>query len=86
MSTADAKQRYWKATLRLLWVFLFLWVLLAFFFPTIWADSLNEYYLGGFPLGFWFAMQGSIIGFVVLLFLYTWLMNRIEQTYKDQTP
>ena len=45
------------------------------------AEKLNQYYIGGFPLGFWFAHQGSIYAFVILIFVYVFLMNKLDKKF-----
>jgi len=47
----------------------------------VFADSLNQIRLGGFKLGFWFAQQGSIYIFVIIIFIYAYLMNWLDKEY-----
>lgn len=61
-------QAYWRATLRLLTKVLIVWFLVSFGAGILFAPLLNQIHLGGYPLGFWFAQQGSIYVFVVLIF------------------
>ena len=70
---------YWKANLKLLTILLIIWFLISFGFGIILSDFLDQFSLGGFKLGFWFAQQGSIYGFVILIFAYVFAMNRIEK-------
>ena len=63
-------QDYWKANLKLLATLLFIWFAISFGFGIILSDFLDQFSLGGFKLGFWFAQQGSIYGFVILIFVY----------------
>ena len=72
-------QDYWKANLRLLAVLLFIWFVISFGFGIVLSDFLDQFSLGGFKLGFWFAQQGSIYGFVVLIFIYVFAMRRLEK-------
>lgn len=72
---------YWKATRRLLGVVLFLWLLVSLGFSIIFSQQLNSFSLWGYPLGFWFAQQGSIYTFVVLIFVYAYIMGRIDRKY-----
>ena len=58
-------QDYWKANLKLLAVLLFIWFVISFGFGIVLSDFLDQFSLGGFKLGFWFAQQGSIYGFVI---------------------
>tara|TARA_S200000501_G_C20654442_1_gene669017 strand:+ start:343 stop:588 length:246 start_codon:yes stop_codon:yes gene_type:complete len=72
---------YWKATLRLLFRILLIWFLVSYLAGIILAPLLNYFYLGGYPLGFWFAHQGSIYVFIVLIFYYAKKMNEIDRKY-----
>jgi putative solute:sodium symporter small subunit len=82
MNVKEKKYKsYWRANLRYLSCILFIWFLVSFGFGIIFANSLNEFKLGGFPVGFWFAQQGSIYTFVLLIFIYVWLMNRLDKKY-----
>ncbi len=69
---------YWKETLKLLRNVLILWFLVSFGAGIIFVDFLNQFNLGGYPLGFWFAQQGSIYFFVVQIFYYAWRMNNLD--------
>ena len=72
---------YWKANLRLLAFCLLLWATVSFGFGIFLADWLNQFHLGGYPLGFWFAQQGSIYVFVALIFFYARRMNKLDQKH-----
>ena len=72
-------KEYWKANIRLLIILLSIWFMIWFGFGIILSDFLDQFSLGGFKLGFWFAQQGSIYGFVILIFVYVFAMNRIEK-------
>jgi putative solute:sodium symporter small subunit len=74
---------YWRANLKILMILLSIWFLVSFGFGIIFSDSLDQYQIGGFKLGFWFAQQGSIYLFVVLIFIYVYLMNKLDKKYKD---
>ncbi len=74
-------QRYWKENLTYLSVLLLIWFLASYGAGILFADALNSVRLGGFKLGFWFAQQGSIYIFVILIFVYIWLMNRLDKKY-----
>ena len=72
---------YWKANLLILSIILFIWFIVSFGFGIIWSDSLDEIKIWGFKLGFWFAQQGSIYIFVILIFIYVYLMNRLDKKH-----
>ncbi|MEY4013866.1 MAG: hypothetical protein RLZZ290_730 [Pseudomonadota bacterium] len=74
-------QGYWKATLNLITKVLVIWFLCSFGAGIIFAQALNGVQLGGYPLGFWFAHQGSIYIFVALIFWYAKEMNRIDREF-----
>ena len=75
---------YWKANLLILSIILFIWFIVSFGFGIIWSESLDEIKIWGFKLGFWFAQQGSIYIFVLLIFVYVALMNRLDKIYKSK--
>ena len=81
---ANDKNTYWKKNLLYISILLIIWFVISFGFGIIWVDELNEISLGGFKLGFWFAQQGSIIGFVCLIFIYIVLMNRLDNRYNSE--
>jgi putative solute:sodium symporter small subunit len=72
---------YWKATLALLTQVLIIWFLVSFGAGILFADWLNAIHLGGYPLGFWFAQQGSIYIFIALIFYYAKKMNDIDRRF-----
>lgn len=78
---SDQGKAYWKATLRLLGVILAIWLVVSIGFSIVLAAPLNRFHLGGYPLGFWFAQQGSMYVFVALIFIYAWRMNRIDRKF-----
>jgi|TARA_R110000737_G_scaffold350647_1_gene390275 putative solute:sodium symporter small subunit len=73
---------YWKTNLKYLAILLSIWFLVSFGFGIILVDELNTIRLGGFKLGFWFAQQGSIYVFVILILVYIQLMNRLDKKHK----
>ena len=75
------KSNYWKTNLKYLASLLIVWFTVSFLFGIVFAESLNQFKLGGFPLGFWFAHQGAIYVFVILIFIYVYLMNRLDKKY-----
>jgi putative solute:sodium symporter small subunit len=72
---------YWKATLGLLTKILIVWFVVSFGAGILFADALNNFHLGGYPLGFWFAQQGSIYVFIVLIFYYGHKMNQSDKRF-----
>lgn len=74
-------KKYWRTNLRYLAILLSIWLLVSFVFGILLADTLNNYHIGGFPLGFWFAQQGAIYVFVILIFVYVYLMNKLDKAY-----
>jgi putative solute:sodium symporter small subunit len=74
-------KNYWKKNLQYLLILLSIWFLVSYGAGIIFADALNSIKIGGFKLGFWFAQQGSIYVFVILIFVYVWLMNRLDQEF-----
>jgi len=77
-----SRKRYWRENLKYLCILLFIWFLVSFGFGILWVDQLNTIRFAGFKLGFWFAQQGSIFVFVILIFVYVRLMNRLDKKYK----
>ena len=75
---------YWKANLLILSIILFIWFIVSFGFGIIWSESLDEIKIWGFKFGFWFAQQCSIYIFVLLIFVYVALMNRLDKKYKSK--
>ena len=79
--TPENRSAYWRANLRLVAGCLAVWFGCSYVFGILLVDTLNRVQVGGFKLGFWFAQQGSIYVFVVLIFFYAWRMNKIDQRY-----
>ena len=75
-------QAYWRANLRLVAVCLVIWFIVSYGFGIILVEQLNQIQFFGFKLGFWFAKQGSIYVFLVLIFWYAWRMNRLDREYE----
>jgi putative solute:sodium symporter small subunit len=81
MITKDNRAAYWKDNLRLVTICLVIWFVVSYVFGIVLAEPLNSIRLGGYKLGFWFAQQGSIYVFVVLIFFYARQMNKLDQKY-----
>ena len=77
-TTQDKIQTYWKSNLRLLAILLSIWFVVSYGCAILFVDQLDQIRIGGFKLGFWFAQQGSIYVFVVLIFTYVWRMNKLD--------
>ncbi|MFC4486191.1 DUF4212 domain-containing protein [Enterococcus faecalis] len=74
-------QAYWSATLRLISIVLVVWFIVSYLAGIILAPALNSIHLGGYPLGFWFAHQGSMYVFVALIFYYAYAMDKIDREF-----
>lgn len=74
-------RHYWVANLRLVAILLSIWFIVSFGCGILFVDVLNQIQIGGFKLGFWFAQQGSIVVFVVLIFVYAVLANRLDRAH-----
>ena len=77
----DNSQAYWKATIKLLTNILIVWFLVSFGAGILFAEQLNNFKLGGYPVGFWFAQQGAIYMFIVQIFYYAKRMNEIDREF-----
>ncbi|WHS27134.1 DUF4212 domain-containing protein [Auritidibacter ignavus] len=75
------RQRYWKKNLRLMIVLLIIWFTVSFGFGILLIEPLNNIVILGFPLGMWFAQQGSIYTFVLLILVYALWMDRIDREF-----
>ncbi|MCU0401159.1 MAG: DUF4212 domain-containing protein [Algoriphagus sp.] len=78
---SEKMKKYWRKNLRTLLVLLVLWFVVSFGFGILLVEPLNSIQLGGFKLGFWFAQQGSIYAFVVLIFVYVARMNKLDREF-----
>ncbi len=79
--TPENRADYWSATLRLLVTLMVIWFLVSFGCGILFAEALNTIPMGGFKLGFWFAQQGSIYVFLLLIIVYALRMNMIDQKF-----
>ena len=78
-NSSDKSGAYWKANLKWVAILLSIWFIVSFGAGILFVDVLNEVQMGGFKLGFWFAQQGSIYVFVVLIAVYVLVMNRLDR-------
>ncbi|MFH1215359.1 MAG: DUF4212 domain-containing protein [Pseudomonadota bacterium] len=72
---------YWKKNLSLMVVLLSIWAIVSYGCGILFVEQLNAIKIGGFPLGFWFAQQGSIYVFVVLIFVYHFRMKKVDEEF-----
>ena len=82
--TPEARAQYWRKNLSYLALLLGVWFLVSYGFGILLVDQLDRIRIGGFGLGFWFAQQGSIYVFVILIFVYVRLMNRLDRKFGVQ--
>ena len=78
------RSEYWRRNLQYVGILLSIWFIVSYGAGILFVDTLNEITVPGtgFPLGFWFAQQGSIYVFVVLIFVYVFLMNRLDRAFE----
>ncbi len=81
MKSRSNAQNYWRANLKYLLILLSVWFIVSFGAGILFKDLLDQFRIGGFKLGFWFAQQGSIYVFVILIFAYIHLMNKLDKKY-----
>jgi putative solute:sodium symporter small subunit len=74
-------QAYWKANIKLVISCLVVWGTVSFGAGILLVDFFNQFHIGGYPLGFWFAQQGSLLTFLVLIFFYAIRMNRLDRHF-----
>ena len=79
--TNAAEGAYWRDNIRLLITLMAIWFACSFGAGILFRDFLDQFMLGGYPLGFWFAQQGSIYIFIVLIFYYVVKMRKLERKY-----
>jgi len=80
----NKNDEYWKSNLRIVFSLLVIWFIASFGFGIIFSDMLDQIKVGGFKLGFWFAQQGSIYIFVLIIFIYVWLMKRLDKRVSEK--
>jgi putative solute:sodium symporter small subunit len=79
--TPENRTAYWKANLRLLVTLLIIWFIVSYGFAILLAEPLNAIQIAGYKLGFWFAQQGSIYVFLLLILVYVLRMNQLDKKY-----
>ncbi|MDG2174562.1 MAG: DUF4212 domain-containing protein [Gammaproteobacteria bacterium] len=82
MSESDSN--YWKENIRLLKILLSIWFVVSFLMSVIFVDQLDTIRIGGFKLGFWMAQQGSVYVYVILIFVYLKMMDRLDHKYHHE--
>lgn len=81
MSYQQKTSSYWKKNIQYVIILLSIWFMVSFGAGILWKEELDTMSIGGFKLGFWFAQQGAIYVFVILIFIYVRLMNRLDKKY-----
>ena len=80
----NKNQSYWKSNLKVVLSLLLVWFIASYGFGIIFSNFLDQIKIGGFKLGFWFAQQGSIFVFGILIFVYVWLMKKLDKKYTEK--
>lgn len=80
----DSLRRYWRSNLTIMLILLAIWAVAGLGCGVLFADWLNQFRPGGVPLGFWFAQQGSIVVFVLLILVYAVLLNRLDARHRAE--
>ncbi len=78
---SEVMRRHWRTNVCIMTVLLLVWAFVGLGCGILFADTLNKFRLFGFPLGFWFAQQGSIVVFVLLILVYAILLNRLDRKF-----
>ena len=78
---SNSNNAYWQANVRLILISLVIWALVSFGFGIVLRPLLAGIAVGGTDLGFWFAQQGSIIVFLILIYFYAWRMNKLDKEH-----
>jgi len=81
MSSKDKAKAYWRANIRYVAILLTIWFVVSYGAGVLFKDALNTIQIGGFKLGFWFAQQGAMYVFVILIFVYVRLMNALDKKF-----
>lgn len=80
-SQQERRQLYWRKNLKIILWSLAIWAFVSLGLGIVFAKALNNLSIGGYPLGFWFAQQGAIYTFLILIFFYAWRMNRLDREF-----
>ena len=84
MNPKNKYELYWKTNIKYVCILLLFWFISSFLIGILFIEFFNQYSLGGFKLGFWFAQQGSMYVFVILIFIYVFLMNRLDKKFEHK--
>jgi putative solute:sodium symporter small subunit len=84
MESSSKNKAYWRKNLQYLGILLGIWFITSYLCSVVFVEQLDKIRIGGCPLGFYFAQQASIWIFVELIFVYAWLMNRLERKYSQR--
>lgn len=80
-NNSDIRKAYWRANLKLMVVLLIIWFSISYLAGIVFVEQLNTIRLGGYKLGFWFAQQGAMYGFVALVFFYSHRMSVLDRKF-----
>jgi putative solute:sodium symporter small subunit len=81
MADSENRKAYWRANLKLTAISLAVWFAISYLAGIIFVEQLNAIHIGGYKLGFWFAQQGSMYGFVIIIFVYARRMAAIDRKF-----
>ena len=84
LANSENQRSYWRKNLQYLAILLGIWFVTSYLCSIVFVEQLDKIQIGGLRLGFFFAQQGSIWIFVELIFVYAWLMNRLDKKYKKE--
>ena len=77
-----SRSAYWRANIKILASLLLIWFTSSFLLGIVFVKELNQFRMGGFKIGFWFAQQGSIYVFLLIIFYYVWRMNKLDKEFE----
>lgn len=80
-NNVENRKAYWKANVRLMTILLVIWFVISYLCGIVFVQELNAIRLGGYKLGFWFAQQGSMYGFVAIVFFYSFRMAALDRKF-----
>lgn len=86
MSKQSQEDRYWQKNIKLVSILMVVWFFVSFVLGVFGVEWLNQFKVGGFPVGFWFAQQGSIFIFILLVLIYALMMDRLDRSLEETKP